>query len=184
LLIASQYTFEFRRKAKDDNGGWLRQYEQARAQRIVDNPGYNPDDPVALEEEKVDSDALMAEAMGDDKFEDVEENETEETTTNSQEAKREKEYAKKEQSTEWVDAKRRWKDENPGEHIKEWKQAYIKGDVDEVPWEKYLEQGTAKRYIFKDKEEQHKDIALQETYQQNAEQNESTIWNRLKRDKD
>jgi hypothetical protein len=44
LLIASQYTFEFR-KRKDDDGGWLRQYEQARAQRIVDNPGYSIDDP-------------------------------------------------------------------------------------------------------------------------------------------
>jgi hypothetical protein len=44
LLIASQYTFEWRHR-KDDNGGWLRQYEQARAQRIVDNPGYNIDDP-------------------------------------------------------------------------------------------------------------------------------------------
>jgi hypothetical protein len=44
LLIASQYTFEWRR-SKDDSGGWLRQYEQARAQRIVDNPGYNIDDP-------------------------------------------------------------------------------------------------------------------------------------------
>ena len=44
LLIASQYTFEWRR-SKDDNGDWLRQYEQARAQRIVDNPGYNNDDP-------------------------------------------------------------------------------------------------------------------------------------------
>jgi hypothetical protein len=43
LLIASQYTFEYRRK--DDSGGWLRQYEQARAQRIIDNPGYNIDDP-------------------------------------------------------------------------------------------------------------------------------------------
>ena len=43
LLIASQYTFEWRRK--DDSGGWLRQYEQARAQRIVDNPGFNIDDP-------------------------------------------------------------------------------------------------------------------------------------------
>ncbi len=44
LLIASQYTFEWRR-SKDDSGDWLRQYEQARAQRIVDNPGYNIDDP-------------------------------------------------------------------------------------------------------------------------------------------
>ena len=51
LLIASQYTFEFR-KRKDDDGGWLRQYEQARAQRIVDNPGYNPEPPAPPKEEK------------------------------------------------------------------------------------------------------------------------------------
>jgi len=44
LLIASQYTFEWRTR-KDDSGGWLRQYEQARAQRIVDNPGFNVDVP-------------------------------------------------------------------------------------------------------------------------------------------
>jgi hypothetical protein len=54
LLIASQYTFEFMRR-KDDNGGWLRQYEQARAQRIVDNPGFNINDPAPpAREEKVD----------------------------------------------------------------------------------------------------------------------------------
>ena len=55
LLIASQYTFEWRNR-KDDNGGWLRQYEQARAQRIVDNPGYNPEPPAPSEEkEEVDA---------------------------------------------------------------------------------------------------------------------------------
>lgn len=44
LLIASQYTFAFRRK--DDSGERLRrEYEQLRAQRIIDNPGYNIDDP-------------------------------------------------------------------------------------------------------------------------------------------
>jgi hypothetical protein len=51
LLIASQYTFEWRR-SKDDNGDWLRQYEQARAQRIVDNPGYNIDDPASTQEKE------------------------------------------------------------------------------------------------------------------------------------
>jgi peptidoglycan hydrolase-like protein with peptidoglycan-binding domain len=50
LLIASQYTFEYRRK--DDSGGWLRQYEQARAQRIVDNPGFTVDTPEETKEEK------------------------------------------------------------------------------------------------------------------------------------
>ena len=47
LLIAAQYTFEFRKKElKDEDGGRLRlervEYERARAQRIVENPGYNP----------------------------------------------------------------------------------------------------------------------------------------------
>ena len=48
LLIAAQYTFEFHRKTKDDDGERLRleraEYERARAQRIVGNPGYEPDD--------------------------------------------------------------------------------------------------------------------------------------------
>jgi FtsZ-binding cell division protein ZapB len=51
LLIAAQYTFDFRRKeVEDDNGERLRlerqEFERARAQRIVDNPGFTLDDPV------------------------------------------------------------------------------------------------------------------------------------------
>ena len=45
LLIASQYTFEFNRKRKDEDGERLRQwreYEQKRAQAIVDNPRFTP----------------------------------------------------------------------------------------------------------------------------------------------
>ena len=51
LLIASQYTFEWRSR-KDDNGGWLRQYEQARAQRIVDNPGFTVNTPKEEKDEE------------------------------------------------------------------------------------------------------------------------------------
>ena len=65
LLIASQYTFEFNRR-KDDNGGWLRQYEQARAQRIVDNPGYNIDDP------KEDGDENSRRETGEEESQDAE----------------------------------------------------------------------------------------------------------------
>jgi hypothetical protein len=51
LLIAAQYTFEFRRKElEDDRGERLRlereEFERARAQRIVDNPRFTLDDPV------------------------------------------------------------------------------------------------------------------------------------------
>ena len=49
LLIAAQYTFEFRKKElEDEHGERLRlaraEYERVRAQAIVDNPGYQPDD--------------------------------------------------------------------------------------------------------------------------------------------
>ena len=55
LLIASQYTFEFYRKRKDDDGERLRrEYEQLRAQKIVNNPGFTVDSPKPPEEEKVD----------------------------------------------------------------------------------------------------------------------------------
>ena len=60
LLIAAQYTFEFSRKdkSKDDDGDRLRlepewnEYDQTRAQRIVDNPGFNTVADQAPQEEK------------------------------------------------------------------------------------------------------------------------------------
>ena len=61
LLIAAQYTFDFRRKElEDDNGARLRlereEYERARAQRINDNPSFNiiaPAPPAADEKEEI-----------------------------------------------------------------------------------------------------------------------------------
>ena len=71
LLIASQYTFEFRRKQLEDDGGErLRkeraEYEQARAQRIIDNPGYNINDsaPPAEQKEEID-DGIGIESRGE-----------------------------------------------------------------------------------------------------------------------
>jgi len=66
LLIASQYTFDYLRRNKDDDGERLRQeefraYEQARAQAIVDNVPPDNDIPTPPEEEEVE----------EPKFEDV-----------------------------------------------------------------------------------------------------------------
>ena len=57
LLIAAQYTFDFRKKElEDDDGERLRreraEYERARAQRIIDNPVYNIDTPAPPAEQK------------------------------------------------------------------------------------------------------------------------------------
>ena len=65
LLIAAQYTFEFRKKElEDDAGERLRlereEYEQARAQRIVDNPGVTFDNPLPEDNDNTTDDALAS----------------------------------------------------------------------------------------------------------------------------
>ena len=70
--------------------------------------------------------------------------------------------AKYEKDAEWNKAKRKWKDDNPDQNIKDWKQAYVSGRIHELPWApKKVEQ---------------------EGYVQNAEQSESSVWNKLQDD--
>jgi len=63
LLIASQYTFEFIRKPKDDDGERLRleriEFEKARAQAIIDNipPNYDPVTPPSEQKEIIDEES-------------------------------------------------------------------------------------------------------------------------------
>src|SRR5210317_1438210 len=213
LLIASQYTFDFHRRSKDDSGDRLRQwqdYEQARAQRIVDNPGYNTDDPAALEEEKVDVTEPTT-TTDDDLGDMVSENDTTnpdeadtgmeqpEIQTNedsnkqiadsylsvqealetpveeavdksidiekkdlesSEELERlsEEEFDALDDNLDWKRAKHQWKQENPSETLKEYKDLYLNGVIDELPWEEHLPEGVdlkkKKRYIMKEKGQQ------------------------------
>ena len=213
LLIASQYTFDFHRRSKDDSGERLRQwqdYEQARAQRIVDNPGYNTDDPAALEEEKVDvtePTTTTDDDLGDmvsendttnpneadtrveqpeiqtnedskkqiadsylsvqealetpveeavDKSIDIEKKDSE----SSEELERlsEEEFDALDENLDWKRAKHQWKQENPSETLKEYKDLYLNGVIDELPWEEHLPEGVdlkkKKRYIMKEKGQQ------------------------------
>ena len=64
--------------------------------------------------------------------------------------------AKYEKDAEWNKAKRKWKDDNPEQNIKDWKQAFVSGRIHELPW-----------------------APKEEGYVQNAEQSESSVWNKL-----
>ena len=209
LLIASQYTFEFRRKQlEDDNGERLRQeYEQARAHRIVDNPGYNIDDSkeetneIKQEdprEEQQDAEELrnwqeeesVPSETGDDPVvaeTELEENEKQDIAREysqvetqkkrvefSEELKeiRVKELDEQEEDNTWSEAKQRWKDENPKQTLKFFKQLYIDGKIDEVPWAGYVE---SKNFISKEGSVQKKK-ETQEGYIQNEEQKDGSIW--------
>ena len=176
LLIASQYTFEFNRR-KDDDGERLRQYEHARAQRIVDNPGYNIDDPTppqAKEEDK----KTTTEEVASDYIEKKELESSDELSDLDQwnnwvaaaEAEAQKEEMQKriqrvqelEDNEELAENKRKWKKINPGRKIKEQKNMYVRGMIQNLPWEE--------------------EVIEPEGYTQNEEQSDNSIWNRIKRD--
>jgi hypothetical protein len=168
LLIASQYTFEWRNTRKDDNGERLRQYEQARAQRIVDNVPPNYDVPTPPEEEEVeepkfeDVDQETLDKEFDDEFGDIEELQKEQPKKKVESSdvskERELELEEQEEDLDWKDAKQRWKN---------YKNMYIRGVINKLPWETYL---TKPDTI---------DSPSQEGYIQNEEQSNESIWKRI-----
>ena len=177
LLIASQYTFEWRNTRKDDNGERLRQYEQARAQRIVDNVPPNYDVPTPPKEEEVeepkfeDVDQETLDKEFDDEFGDIEELQKEQPKKKVESSdvskERELELEEQEEDLDWKDAKQRWKDDHPQSTIKNYKNMYIRGVINKLPWETYL---TKPDTI---------DSPSQEGYIQNEEQSNESIWKRI-----
>jgi hypothetical protein len=92
---------------------------------------------------------------------------------------------------EWNAAKHAWKEDNPGLSLKFFKQLYLEGKVDKLPWEDYVgKTHTKKVYVMKDKDQQ---ITLETVepnevnpvadtgYIQNEEQkNQTTIWKSIR----
>ena len=75
-----------------------------------------------------------------------------------------------ENDAEWNKAKRKWKDDNPEQNIKDWKQAYVSVRIHELPWGQYV-QGRIKPNLT--------EVIEPGGYVQNAEQNESSVWNKV-----
>ena len=164
LLIASQYTFEFARKNKKSKE-W-RDYETARGNMIARNEGPKDetpepeDNPEEYKFEDVDQETLDKEfeqeekqdldidKLIDEEIENINQEIVEETKTVAQEYKN-KEPAKPrlteeqidelDQHPDWTEAKRKWKDMNPNRTIKSFKEKYLLGEIDEFPWESYLD---------------------------------------------
>jgi len=83
----------------------------------------------------------------------------------SEESKRTAEYEAKESSPEFADARQKWKAENPTETLKHYKKLYIAGVIDSLPWE----------------QNESRDNYISEGYTQNAEQSDTTLFNKLKK---
>ena len=183
LLIAAQYTFEFKRKElEDDDGERLRlereEYERARAQRIVDNPGFTLDDPVPpTVEDPVDD--TPKEPTFEDVDQEILDKEFEEEVDRPL---TEEQLSELEKTDEWTNAKNAWKSENPTLSLKFFKDLYLEGKIDELPWEKHLPK---KSYIMKDNGKQvTKTTSVSPNanvgYIQNEEQKQSSIWKNIR----
>jgi hypothetical protein len=92
---------------------------------------------------------------------------------------------------EWNQAKTEWKEDNPNLSLKFFKQLYLEGKIDKLPWEDYVGKSHAKRvYMMKDKDQQVtlETVESKETtqdtgvgYIQNEEQkNQASIWKSIR----
>lgn len=239
LLIASQATFEMHRaKRKEADGESLRleraEYERVRAQRILENPGYNPKTSLATNEEKIDDntngssnerDNRQYEGGGTDNA-DIDRNLASTHNTGNdgggdekqhqllraadfrgidsagmdesrqqefvsidpgeiavkytdkkkdiessedllQEKLREEEYNRKDQQEDIALSKTLWKKDHPDQTLKHYKHLYVKGVIDQLPWEGYSSNDN-----------------YNDRYVQNSEQNENSLFNKIKREND
>ena len=193
LLIASQYTFEFNRPRKTNDEDW-KEYEKARAEKIIANPGYvkeeqddteSIDDPVP-ESENVRSDdgdearddlqeinvadnepnGEASDAPNIPERETVEENKGQVSNptpldaghiaTSSEDYRlTEEDLDALDELDDWKEAKQKWKIDNPGDELKNYKIWYLQGKIDNLPWEKYLkdEDTDLKKKILKRNQE-------------------------------
>jgi hypothetical protein len=193
LLIASQYTFDFHRRNKDDSGERLRQeYERLRAEKIIANPGPDIASPnTTQEEEKVDvtepittTDVDLGDvvpeddtAKSDNSDNGMEQSEVQVDGQEPEEVIEKKDLESSEDlnrlseeeldaldsNIEWKTAKHQWKQDNPTETIKEFKDYYLNGKIDKLPWEDYLPEDVdlkkKRQYIMKENGQQKKGIA-------------------------
>jgi hypothetical protein len=73
-------------------------------------------------------------------------------------------YADREQDDAWVTDRAIWEANNPDADRAAWKHAFETGEIDSLPWERTAEPDN---------------YNVQEGYQQNAEQSENTLFNKL-----
>lgn len=231
LLIASQYTFQFIKRSKQEDFDQA-EYDRVRAQAIVNNVPPQFED-VSDEELQKELDDELGPA---DRYEDISDEELQKELDNEQNAQlpptdeidhlieeeinniaeeiaeetlsiveeykevelpAEPKQSKATNSTPnmgivleasrltesqineldtlplWTEAKRKWKDEHPNLTIKSYKEKYLAGEIDSLPWESYIE----------DDSSDSNDTTVDTGYIQNEEQTNDTTW-RMVRDKD
>lgn len=175
LLIASQYTFQWRLEddgnktdsnsdnnpstdptvvpeinseanSKDIAGDGNTTDNDLHIQQVGETGELVSEKPIDQPSAVDDAAAVIAESYSQKKRTDIEQQRLES-------------YEQKEQNLDWQAAKKEWKEIHPNETLKEHKRKYILGLIDNLPWE-------------------------EKTYVQNEEQDETSLWQQIKKDRD
>lgn len=152
LLIASQATFEIHRnKQTVDNAEEETNYDY----KSIDNKRNEHTQSIDRTEEHI-PDRTTQTSTGSQTI-DIDSYArwigTKDNGRDLDQSRREEKYDELNAQEEIKNAKQSWKADNPNLTIKEQKDLYIQGKIDELPWESYV---------------------------QNSEQNSSSIWNKIK----
>jgi len=228
LLIASQYTFNWRSQDKEndndvsmekvdpDADGTMRDLDTESTapddaetghgveQTEVQSHGLTPDE-VARPYSEVDqpTDREIVEELGQVNDEelvepaDLDDSKKKDTSLKTEESTEpfrltEQDLDELDKTEEWQNAKQAWKSENPTLNLKFFKQMYLEGKIDKLPWEEYLFE--QKPYMMKEGNQQVTKTAEKiksnlaedsepDGYIQNSEQNQDTIWKSIERGK-
>ena len=167
LLIASQATFEMRRQERlrlgseeqnndnESNDNQHVEHAQSGDDQEESDDVQSTSDTGTSQEQSVDSGKDEG-SITDDRTSDNGGDITPILTAEEQEA-RALELDELEKLEGWTEAKRKWKDKNPDLNIKPFKERYIQGEIERLPWEGYI---------------------------QNSEQGRESLWNKLRTDDD
>ena len=194
LLIASQYTFEWgrQRKGLTNKDEYWKDYERMRAELIASNPGADIDNTPPVEGKDDDGNDPTPQAtfvpQAETSVEDDDESEPKKKELKLSEESTQERQAKLEEqeSTEWESAKQQWKEENPALTLKMYKQLFLEGKIDELPWEKHF---VTQKFMIKDNnkqikletEPQQEQPSEGQGYIQNEEQNSSdSKWKNIR----
>jgi len=153
LLIASQYTFEIHRKErkeaaqfKEKNNETTNRSDNEQSNISIESKGKSNNTELTTDikdsyidlDGEIEGDSALLRTGYEGRIDELE---------------RTKELEEAEESEEYKNAKQAWKAKHPDQTVKFWKDQYIKGKIDELPWEQYV---------------------------QNAEQSNNSIWQRIR----
>jgi len=179
LLIAAQYTFDFRRKElEDDSGERLRlerqEYERARAQAIIDNLGVTPTDSIPPADEDP-----VEDIPEEPKFEDIDQE-----TIDNEFVGLEDEITLDEDEKQ--DIAREYSKVEPQKKSLESSEESSNKDIPDTANRMfYPEELESKTYVMKEDGQQvtKETTVKSEGYIQNEEQQDGSIWNTIKNSK-